>query len=182
MKSLATWKICVFAAALFLCPPCGASDFDLSASHNTRVLRHKDGSRSTFTRSPDRKVLTKETTRNGVLVMRTTYFMDASGNPRGCKIKDGSGEELFKVSYGYHRMTGLLVEELMFDSRVRRINPANGKEMPLQRLAYVYDAEGKRSAPMAFNYLPGKTYEQIFGEKSSALEVNPFDEAAPSRR
>jgi hypothetical protein len=57
---------------------------------------------------------------------------------------------------------------------VRRLNPANGKELPVQRIVYLYDAEGKRSAPIVFNLLPGKTFEQVFGEKSSALESNPF--------
>ena len=106
--------------------------------------------------------------------MVTTYKMDSSGNPRGCKIRDGQGQELFKVSYGYHKVTGLLVEELMFDSRVKRINKDTGKEQPVQKIAYLYDAEGKRSAPIVYNYLPGKTFEQVFGVKSSALETNPF--------
>ena len=67
----------------------------------------------------------------------------------------------------------------MFDSRVKRLNPANGKELPIQRIVYLYDAEGKRSAPIAFNLLPGKKMEEVFGVKSSALESNPFNENAP---
>ena len=138
-------------------------------------MKHKDGSRAVFTRSPDSRTLTKKTyTPNGVICMLTTYKMDSNGNPLGCKIKDGQNTEMFKVSYGYHKVTGLLVEELMFDSRVRRLNPANGKELPVQRIVYLYDAEGKRSAPMVYNLLPGKTFEQVFGVKSSALESNPF--------
>lgn len=144
---------------------------------NVRYMRHEDGSRSVFIRSPDNKTLTKKTfSPNGVLTMLTTYKMDSNGNPLGCKIRDGLNQELFKVSYGYHRVTGLLVEELMFDSRVKRINPNTGKEMPVQKLVYIYDAEGKRSAPIAYNLLPGKTFEQVFGVKSSALESNPFKE------
>ena len=138
-------------------------------------MKHKDGSRAVFTRSPDSRTLTKKTfSPNGKLSMLTTYRMDSNGNPLGCKIKDGQNTEMFKVSYGYHKVTGLLMEELMFDSRVRRLNPANGKELPVQRIVYLYDAEGKRSAPMVFNLLPGKTFEQVFGVKSSALESNPF--------
>ena len=142
---------------------------------NVRIMKMEDGSRAVFVRSPDSRTLTKKTVSpNGVLTMLTTYRMDANGNPLSCKIKDGQGTEMFKVSYGYHKVTGLLVEELMFDSRVKRINPANGKEMPVQKVVYLYDAEGKRSAPIVFNLLPGKTFEQVFGVKSSAIESNPF--------
>jgi len=105
--------------------------------------------------------------------------MDANSNPLGCKIRDGQNQELFKVSYGYHKVTGQLVEELMYDSRVRRLNPANGKELPVQKVVYLYDPEGKRSAPIVYNLLPGKTFEQVFGVKSSALETNPFKTPNP---
>jgi hypothetical protein len=175
MHPLATWKICAIAAGLFASLPCSANDVGAVDGPNVRCMKHKDGSRAVFTRSPDSRTLTKKTyTPNGVICMLTTYKMDSNGNPLGCKIKDGQNTEMFKVSYGYHKVTGLLVEELMFDSRVRRLNPANGKELPVQRIVYLYDAEGKRSAPMVFNLLPGKTFEQVFGVKSSALESNPF--------
>lgn len=176
MNVLATLKNLGFALALLLLTPaCRASEMEDVEGPNVRFMRHEDGSKSVFIRSPDNKTLTKKTfSPNGVLTMLTTYKMDANGNPLGCKIRDGLSQELFKVSYGYHRVTGLLVEELMFDSRVKRINPNNGKEMPVQKLVYIYDAEGKRSAPIAYNLLPGKTFEQVFGIKSSALESNPF--------
>lgn len=158
-----------------LAPGCGANDLQEVDGPNVRVLRHEDGSRAVFVRSPDSQILTKKTySPNGVVKMVTTYKMDSSGNPRGCKIRDGQNQELFKVSYGYHKVTGLLVEELMFDSRVKRINKDTGKEQPVQKIAYLYDVEGKRSAPIVFNFLPGKTFEEVFGAKSSALESNPF--------
>lgn len=106
--------------------------------------------------------------------MLTVYKMDANQNPLGCKISDGQGNELYKVSYGYQKTTGLLVQEKMFDVRVRRINPANGAEMPVQLVVYLYDAEGKRSAPIVYNLLPGKKMEEVFGVKTSELKVNPF--------
>ncbi|MEO5712458.1 MAG: von Willebrand factor type A domain-containing protein [Luteolibacter sp.] len=142
---------------------------------NVRTMRHEDGSRAMFTRSPDLKTLTRKTfSANGVLTMLTVYKMDSNQNPLGCKIYDGQNNELFKVSYGYQKSTGLLVEEKMFDARVRRINPANGEEMPVQLVVYLYDAEGKRSAPIIYNLLPGKTFEEVFGIKTTALVENPF--------
>ncbi|MGD7652814.1 MAG: hypothetical protein ACQCXQ_06345 [Verrucomicrobiales bacterium] len=145
---------------------------------NVRVLRHQDGSRTRFTRTPDNRVLTKKKySPNGILTMITIYRMDTNGNPIGCKIYDGRQQQcLFKVSYGYRRSDGQLVEERMFDARVKRTNPNNGKEQPVQRICYVYDGQGNRSAPIVFNLLPGKTFEQVFGVKSSALETNPFNE------
>lgn len=163
-------------ALLGMAAPARASEIDAVDGPNVRTMKQEDGSRSVFIRSPDSKILTKKTfSANGNLAMLTTYYMDSNGNPQGCKIRDGSKQELFKVSYGYNKFTGQLVEELMFDSRVKRINP-NGKEMPVQKVVYIYDAEGKRSAPMVFNLLPGKTFEQVFGVKSSALDRNPFKE------
>lgn len=178
MNPLATWKVCILTGFLAI-TSCFANDFDAVDGPNVRVKKMEDGSRTIFTRSPDNRKLVKKTyTADGKLVILFNYTMDAAGNPLGCKIRDASNTELFKVSYGYHKVTGLLVEELMFDARVRRLNPANGKELPVQRIVYLYDANGKRSAPIAYNLLPGKTYEEVFGQKSSALEVNPFKTGA----
>lgn len=155
--------------------PAHAVDLEEVDGANVRCIKMEDGTRAYFVRSPDNRTLTKTTKLNGTVTMVTIYKMDANGNPLGCKIRDGQNQELFKVSYGYHRVTGLLVEELMYDSRVKRINKDTGKEMPVQRLVYLYDAEGKRSAPIAYNFLPGKTFQEVFGVKSTALDVNPFD-------
>jgi hypothetical protein len=175
MNPLATWNIRALAAGLLFSASCLASEMETVDGPNVRCMKLEDGSRAVFIRSPDSRTLTKKTySPNGVLGMLTTYRMNSNGDPLGCKIKDGQNQEMFKVSYGYHKVTGLLVEELMFDSRVKRINPNNGKELPVQKVVYLYDAEGKRSAPIVFNLLPGKTFEQVFGVKASAFETNPF--------
>jgi hypothetical protein len=179
MNLLATWNIRAIGLGILLCAACTAAEIESVEGPNVRIMKQQDGSRAVFIRSPDSKTLTKKTySANGTLSMVTTYRMDSNGNPLGCKIKDGQNQEMFKVSYGYHRVTGLLVEELMFDSRVKRLNPSNGKELPVQRIVYLYDVEGKRSAPMVFNLLPGKTFEQVFGVKSSAIESNPFQDGS----
>lgn len=146
---------------------------------NVRVMRHEDGSRTLFRRTMDSRTLTKKKfSANGLLLMVTIYRMDANGNPVSCKIHDGANQLLYKVSYGYRKSDGQLVEERMFDARVIR-KDANGREMPVQRICYVYDAQGKRSAPIVYNLLPGKKFEEVFGEKSSALGANPFNGDAP---
>ncbi len=158
--------------------PCHAQDIvEEVDGPNVRVMKFKDGSREVFTRTPDNRKLTKKrTSPNGTVTMVTHYTMDENGNPLGCKIRDGQGRELFKVSYGYHKVTGLLERELMFDAQVKRIDKNTGKETPVQIIAYIYDAEGKRSAPIVYNLLPGKKFEEVFGIKSSELGENPFKE------
>lgn len=143
-------------------------------------MRHIDGSQTRFTRSPDNRVLTKrKVNANGVLTMLTIYRMDKNGNPVSCQIYDGNNNRLFKVSYGYRKTDGQLVEERMFDARVTRRNPHTGEEMPIQRICYTFDAQGNRSAPIIINLLPGKKMEDVFGIKSSELETNPFNEGIP---
>jgi hypothetical protein len=177
MKLLATLKTSALLLLVLTTSISAANDFDAVDGPNVRVLRHDDGSRAMFTRSPDSRVLTKKTfTPNGVLKLLTIYTMDASGNPRGCKIYDGKKNELYKVSYAYQKATGLLEQERMYDSRVRRNDPNTGKEMPVQLVVYLYDAEGKRSAPIVYNLLPGPKFEEVFGSKSSELKSNPFND------
>ncbi len=154
--------------------------FDAVDGPNVRVMRHDDGSRTIFVRSPDNRTLTKRTfSAKGTVNMVTIYRMDKHENPTGCKIFDGNGNELYKFSYGYDIKTGRLAEERMFDSRVKRIDPKTGNEMPVRRFIYSYDALGNRSAPFAITLIPGLDAEKFFGTPS-ALDKDPF--AAPKGR
>ena len=148
------------------------------AGPNVRFMRHQDGTRTEFRRSPDDRIHTKKTfNSNGALVLVSVYRMDPQGNPRSCKIYDGRKTLLYKVSYGYHRNHGRLVAEDMFDARSQRINPNTGKEIPVRRMYYTYDAQGSRSRPICYNFLEGKRAEEIFGKdrmKSTLPEDNPF--------
>lgn len=156
------------------------SDFEAVDGPNVRVTRHEDGSRTIFTRSPDARTLTKKTySSGGALFLVTIYRMDAQGNPMNCKIYDGKKNEMFKSRYGYRKSDGQLVEEQMFDSRVKRIDPNTGEEMPVRRFIYTYDALGNRSAPISITLTPGKTAEEVYG-KPTAMDVDPFD-APPGR-
>jgi len=180
---LANWKISnpllAVLSALCLCLQVQGNELEAVDGPNVRVMRHDDGSRTLFTRTPDNRSLTKKKfNANGVLVMMTNYRMDSNSNPVSCKIYDGANNLLYKVSYGYRKSDGQLVEERMFDARTKRLDPNTGVEMPVQRVCYVYDAQGNRSAPIVYNLLPGKTFEEVFGVKSSALDVNPFIEDA----
>ncbi|NNC90290.1 MAG: hypothetical protein HKN82_17675 [Akkermansiaceae bacterium] len=148
------------------------------AGPNVRFMRHYDGTRTEFRRSPDDRIHTKKTfSGNGALVLVSVYRMDALGNPRSCKIYDGRKNLLYKVAYGYHKEHGKLVAEDMFDARTKRLNPNNGREMPVRRMYYTYDAQGNRSRPICYNFLEGERAEKIFGKdrmKTTFPENNPF--------
>jgi hypothetical protein len=178
MNHVAIWKTGILLAAMAVTQPLRADEFSAVDGPNVRVMRHDDGSRTVFTRTPDNRTLTKRTfTANGGLSMLTIYRMDANGNPLSCKIFDGLKQEIYKAGYGYHKTTGQLLEERMFDSRVKRIEPNSGKEMPVRRYLYTYDAQGRRGKPISITLVPGKTAEEIYGSPS-ALESNPFDDEA----
>jgi hypothetical protein len=155
-------------------------DFYKVDGPNVRVMRNEDGSKTLFLRSPDKLTLTKKTyTANSVLEIVTIYRMDSNENPLNCKIYDGQKHELFKVSYGYRKSDGQLVEERMFDSRTRRINPADGNEMPVRRFIYTYDGQGKRSRGQAITLIPGKYADNVY-RRGATDPDNPFKKAAPA--
>lgn len=146
------------------------------------VKRNKDGSYEEFARTHDLRVITKKTKGpDHTLRMTTVYRLSDQGNPLTCDIFDGKGTRLFKSRYGYDKRPGLtygkLLEEQMFDARVKRINPKTGEEMPVRIFQYVYDAQGNRSAPISTTLIPGKTADEVFGP--SSLDYDPFDGQKP---
>lgn len=174
MNRIANWKIAAACCVMFGGSAL-AGELDQVDGPNVRVMHHEDGGQTLFLRSPDKGVITKKTFgAGGNLKMVTIYRMDEHGNPLSCKIYDGQKTELFKVAYGYRKSDGMLVEERMFDSRVKRIDPADGKEMPVHRLMYEYDANGKRSAPISITTIPGRTAKDVFGIGPTGLDANPF--------
>ncbi|MBK1883489.1 hypothetical protein JIN85_13765 [Luteolibacter pohnpeiensis] len=181
MKRLKTLKL----TALFLASLTLLQGQDLEVKgENVRVIHYRDGSQAQFERMDNNKTMVKKTfaAKGGYPTMVTIYRMDESGNPLSCIIYDGGQkQELFRVRYGYRKTDGQLVEEQMFDSRTRRIDKNSGKEIPVQRVIYFYNAEGQRSAPITINLLPGKTFREIYGSDSSAIEVNPFDADAKEK-
>lgn len=179
MNVLATWKSLALAAVVLTAAPGRGQEankeFESVDGPNVRVMRHEDGARTIFTRTPDQRTLTKKKfSANGVLTMLTIYRLGPNGDPVDCKIYDGQKQLLYKVSYGYRKADGQLAEERMFDARVVRRDKDTGKEMPVQRICYLFDPQGNRSAPIVYNLLPGKYFEEVFGMKSSALDRDPF--------
>lgn len=143
-------------------------------------MRHEDGTRTEYRRSNDEKTLVKRRLsdlRGGkeAIITTTVYRMDKRGNPLSCKIADGKGNELYKVAYGYHKETGQLVAEDMFDVRVPQRDPRTGKETPIRRIYWRYDANGNATFPISFVFRKGKYAEEVFDKsKSTFPSDNPF--------
>lgn len=152
-------------------------------SHNVRIMRHRDGTNTEYRRSNDEKTLVKKRLsgvrggRNSILTT-TVYRMDKRGNPLSCKIFDGKENLLFKVGYGYHRVTGRLVAEDMFDARVPQVDPKTGKEIPIRRMYWFYDGVGNVTQAFSFAWRKGEYAEEIYDShrdfKSNFPTDNPF--------
>ena len=144
------------------------------------VKKNKDGTEEKFTKTPDEKVITKETIGpDGVLRMTTVYNME-DGHPKTCDIFDGRGQKLYKSRYGYSRKAGSpsfgkLVEEQMLDARIKHIDPDTGAEMPVRRFIYSYNPDGSANPPVSISLVPGKTFEDAF---ASGLTFDPFKDGA----
>lgn len=153
-----------------------------------RVKRNEDGSKTEFERGLDRKTLTKKTfTAQGNLTMSTVYRLDNKGNPLKCDIYDGLGNRLYKTRFGYSKRPGptfgKLVREELFDTRVKRIDPATGKEKPVHMFVYQYNADGTPNLPIGISLIKGKTAEEVFGRsvESQALpDLDEYEEVEPA--
>lgn len=182
MKNIAA----LFFLSLMACKSPAQVSNDLSAADAdkqfSRVMRHKDGTTSHFLRTPSDEILEKKTYQAGSShhCMRTVYRMDRKGNPLGCQIYDGLNTMLFKSRYGYDRETGRLVEEQMFDARVKRFTADGKNEMPVRRFIYTYDANGKMNKPIAIVLRPGRRADEVYAQPSGLTEDMYKDE--PSKQ
>lgn len=158
--------------------------------HNVRIMRNQDGSFTEFKKSSDERVIERRnySAQNGgngerVLRMSIIYRKDIYGKMRSGRIHDGSGKILYRVVYGYHKETGKLVAENMFDARVKRTeiitDPTTGKttevEKPVRKLFHRYDAQGRRAKPIVICLPPGKRAEELFGKDKGSWIEDPFD-------
>lgn len=148
-------------------------------SHNVRLMRHRDGTNTEYRRSTDEKTLIKRRLsdvkggRNSILTT-TAYRMDERGNPLSCKIYDGKENLLFKVSYGYHRKTGRLVAEDMFDARAPK-KDENGKEVPVRRMYWFYDGAGNVSKAYSFVFREGEYADELYDSPKAVPSTFPSD-------
>lgn len=144
---------------------------------NVRVMRHQDGSRTLYRRTPGKKTLVKKNVgTDGKVRTVTQYHMDDYGNPRACKIYDSSNKLLFKVSYAYEISTGRLVAERMLYAD--KVQTKTGQPLVASETRYTYDAQGNRSKPITITFMKGKTAEELFGngKVQSTFPEKTFDD------
>ena len=113
-----------------------------AADADVRLVKNPDGSRDVYVRSKDARTIDRYRLEisDGNDFARFIYRLDGDGNLLSSKILNPSGEEMFKISYGYRKADGRLVEERMFDCRSKHLDAA-GKEQPIQRIMHMPDGE-----------------------------------------
>jgi hypothetical protein len=188
----------LLAFSLFISPSFSREE-DLweSKGAHVRIKRNSfDGSHVVFKRRPDDKTLTKTTKdKDNNITMTAVYYRNDRGFLTAGRIYDGQGVMLFRVNYGYHKVTGYLVAEDMYETRVKfEIATADGKmvERPVRRIYYFYDEDVNQSKAISLVAKKGQMAEDVFPNKNpkdadlyneekfdpskSFRPDNPFDE------
>lgn len=165
-------RILLTATALLVCVHSSALA-KRSVSENdeklVRITKNRDGTSTHFKRNPGNTVLEKVTfgeRENGekIVISRTIYRRNKHGKLISGHVLDGKKKKLFRIVYGYHRNSGRLVAENMYDARVKRTKPGQPNvEEPVRATRWHYDSQGKKSAPIVFTSQAGATSEQLMG-------------------
>ena len=152
--------------------------FDTRDGPNIRVKTDTKGIKNVFTRSGDKKTVTKcSYTEDGSLVSVSVYKLDDSGRIVGCNIFDSHKVHLYRVDYGYRKQDGQLVVERMWDCRDQRdFRNLYDRETPVQEVDYFIDPEGKASIPVIICNLDRNIFERDYGSTTTAIDPKMFDE------
>lgn len=78
---------------------------------------------------------------SGGISFKSVHRVDLQGSPQGSRIFNETDREILKVSYGYRKSDGRLVEERIFDSQEKRVDD-EGKEEPVRRVVHSFDVGG----------------------------------------
>ena len=133
---------------------------------NIRTIRNADGSRSEFVQTPDGRTMTKKNfDQSGAPSFSTVYRLDADRRPMGAKVYDPAKKELIKVSFGYQKSNGRLAEERIFDSQVKHVDPADGKEQPIYRVIHTAETPEKKAERLIITLIPTQlAFGGIYGD------------------
>jgi hypothetical protein len=184
------WKCLLPLMVYALVPPAsgqGVPGVDIEGPF-ARVKRNDDGSRTTFERGQDESTLTKTTVSpGGNVTMKTIYRLDSDGNPVKCDIYDGLGNKLYKTAFGYSKRPGVtygkLVQELLYDVRVKRYFDGTREEKPVHMFVYRYNTDGSPRLPIGITLIEGGTAEEIFGrdiESQTLPDLDELEEGSPA--
>jgi hypothetical protein len=161
-------QILIFCSGVLLLPAQDLPGIGIEGPF-VRIQRNEDGSRTVFERGNDPHTLVKTTyAAQGSVTMKAIYRLDDRGNPLKCDIYDGLGTKIYKTQFGYSKRPGVtygkLVQELLYDARVKRFFPGTRNEMPVHMFQYKYKADGSPERPIGITLVQGSTAEEIFGQ------------------
>jgi len=162
-------------------PPSGAAGFDALDGPDIRVKIDTNERKCVFTRSGDRKMVTKNTySKEGALLSVSVYKLNENGKIAACHIYDSHKTQLYKVGYGYRKQDGKLVMERMWDCRAQRdYRNLYDRETPVQEVDYFDDASGNASIPVIICNLDSNIFERDYGSTTTAFDPKMFDEPLP---
>ncbi len=153
-------------------------DFNQQNGPNVRVMTLGNGGRAVHLKSADGRSLTRKSfTAAGLLEFISVFRLDERGNPLGAKLYDGARQELFRVSFGYRKSDGKLIEVRMFDSRQKHMDVDGVTELPVLRKICGDDPEGKMTLGPAIIVRPAVGAEEAIknGVEPMILDGNPFN-------
>lgn len=174
MKSFSLLCLLTFIIQIISCSDVLGEDVKL-----VRVKKNADGTMTELEQIDKmtirRRTLTEKANGERIISSQTVYTKSEDGVLRNAKITDGAKRLIFKIRYGYHKMSGKLVMEELFDAQAVRVNN-DGVEIPLQRLYYKYDAHGSRSKPYSIT-TSGKgtvetTWKKHIKERMDKMQLN----------
>ncbi|HEY1120540.1 MAG TPA: hypothetical protein VGE67_03035 [Haloferula sp.] len=106
---------------------------------------------------------------------KVVYRLSENGKPTTCEIFDAAGDRLLKCRFGYAikpgPLQGKLVEAQLFDAK-KATASTPGKDTPLQRMIYTYDAEGAPQLPITINTEPTGIATKLRGP--ALVSFNPL--------
>jgi hypothetical protein len=155
-------------AAAALCTTCGAqvrgsvqSD-DEDGGIYSRTIIHPDESRTQDKRDINNKILEKRTLdKNGVLLMKSLFQLNASGKAINGLVYDGRNRLLYRSEFVYDSADRLQEE---------RIFEPDGT--PVRRLVYKADSSGNMKPSFAFSYVEGKAIAATSSEELESYSSN----------
>lgn len=105
----------------------------------------------------------------GEVSLKTIHRLNQNGSPLSSKIFDEKNNELFKISYGYRRSDGMLVEERIFDSQNEKLDNRGGD--PVRRIVHRgHDDDGSPEADVVDLVPPNFPPQMEMGFKNPFLQ------------
>ena len=161
----------------------GVSGFDSKDGANIRVRPGPNGSKSVYTRSKDKRNVTKISyMEDGSIMTISVYKLDTTEKIVGCLIYDKQNQPLYKVGYGYNG-DGQLEGERMWDWRLQKdYRNIYDREFPIQEIYYITDPIERTRQAITLYTLDINIFLRDYGSATTAFDPKMFDEPLPKSK